>query len=174
MVGHSLGCDRIVYYARKAQEPYPLVLVSPCDSYRLHEIFLDDERVEDHIERIRRLTPRDKFELLPMREYGIHNKGERYFIPVTRDTLLSIMEGPPFSQFRQDRPGSFSLQNSCLVCIGGSDGLQTATAPDMFSYMSGHFGTCKLFFAPGGDHEFTGVEAQLSEAIVDWASMQHS
>ena len=152
---------------------YPLVLISPCDSYRLHEIFLGGMGVEDHIRRLRQLVPRDKFELLPMKQYGIHNKSERYFIPVTRDTLLSIIDGPPFSQFRLDKPGSFRLQNSCLVCIGGRDNLQTASAEEMFAYMSGHFGNCSNYLSPDGDHEFAGVEAQLSAAVVRWISNEN-
>jgi hypothetical protein len=149
---------------------FPLVLVSPCDSYRLHQIFLGNETVQDQIDRLRRMAPRDKFELLPLGEYGVSNKAERYFIPVTRDALLSIMEGPPFSQFRQDKPGSFWVENSCLVCIGGCDDLQTASAAEMFTYMSGHFDACTHFLAPDGDHEFAGGEVQLASAIVGWVT----
>lgn len=173
LAGHSLGCDRIVHYARETRKGHPLVLISPCDSYRLHEIFLGGMSVEDHIRRLRQMAPRDKFELLPMKQYGIHNKSERYFIPVTRDTLLSIIDGPPFSQFRLDKPGSFKLQNSCLVCIGERDNLQTASAQEMFAYMSGHFGNCSNYLSPDGDHEFAGVEAQMSAAVVRWISNEN-
>jgi hypothetical protein len=168
LTGHSLGCDRIVHYAQTTGTKYPLILVSPCDSRKLHELFNGGETVEAHIERLRKLVPRDKFELLPANEFGIHNKSERYLIPIARDALLSIMDGPPFKLFHLRCPAEFHLPNACLVCIGGQDKLQTAKPDEMFSYMSKRFEVCSHFLAEVGDHEFAGAEHKLAERIVSW------
>jgi hypothetical protein len=170
LAGHSLGCDRIVFHARETGKEYPLILLSPCDSYRLHEIFLGKESVEDHVERVKKIKPRDKFELLPAHEFGIDNKTERYFIPISRDALLSIIDGPPFRLFRLGKPDDFCLPNRCLVCIGAQDKLQTASPEDMFAYMTPRFSVCDSFLSPNGDHEFAGAEHDLAGAIVSWVS----
>lgn len=168
LVGHSLGCDRVTYYARETGDQWPLVLISPCDSYRLHQIFLGDEKVEEQIARLKQDPVPDAFALLSEREYGINNRGERYRIPIIRDTFLSIADGPPFTQFRMDIPPPFRLTNRCLVCIGGQDSLQTATPRDMFARMSELFGECDRFLSNAGDHEFAGVEVELADRLVSW------
>jgi hypothetical protein len=171
LAGHSLGCDRIVFHAQQTGTQYPLVLISPCDSRKLHEQFLSNESVEDHIDRLKKMAPRDKFELLPSHEFGIHSKSERYLIPIARDALLSIIDGPPFKLFRLDQPAEFRLSNPSLICIGGRDKLQTAAPSEMFAYMSDHFSLCSQFLADVGDHEFSGAEHDLAGNIVSWAVM---
>ncbi len=168
LAGHSLGCDRIVFHALETGSKLPLVLISPCDSYRLHEIFLAGQTVEDHIEHLKRAKPHDKFELLSAHEFGIHNKAERYLIPISRDALLSIIDGPPFKLFRLSRPAEFRLENPSLICIGRHDKLQTEEPHTMFAYMSKRFVNCTHFLAEVGDHEFASEEHALAEAIVSW------
>jgi hypothetical protein len=168
LIGHSLGCDRITYYARETGDLCPLVLISPCDSYRLHQNFLGEEKVHDQIARLKRVAVEDPFALLSKEEYGINNRGERYRIPVTRDTFLSIANGPPFVQFRLDIPPPFHLANRCLACIGGKDSLQTATPRQMFARISELFGECDHFLSATGDHEFAGGETELAEKLVSW------
>jgi hypothetical protein len=168
LAGHSLGCDRIVFHALETKSQLPLILISPCDSYRLHEIFLAGPSVEDHIERLKRIQPRDKFELLPAQEFGIHNKTERYLIPISRDALLSIIDGPPFKLFRLSLPAEFYLPNPSLICIGRRDKLQTEEPQTMFDYMSKRFANCTNFLAEIGDHEFANDEHALAERIVSW------
>lgn len=168
LTGHSLGCDRIVFHAITTGQVFPLVLVSPCDSYRLHELFLGGETVEEHIKRLKESEPRDKFELLPAKEFGIDNRSERYLIPINRDALLSIIDGPPFHLFRLGKPHDFRLPNDCLVCIGARDKLQTAEPDAMFTYFAPRFSSCDRFLSQNGDHEFAGAEHDLAAAIVSW------
>ena len=168
LIGHSLGCDRVTFYARETGDLCPLILISPCDSFRLQQDFLGDEQVHEQIARLRRVAAQDAFELLSEKEYGINNRGERYRIPVTRDTFLSIADGPPFTQFRLDIPPPFRLANRCLACIGGQDNLQTAAPRDMFARMSELFGECDHYLAETGDHEFAGVEIRLAETLISW------
>ena len=96
--GHSLGCDRVLFYTQYRSAHFPLVLLSPCDSHRLHECWLDGESISEQVARLSRVQNNDgQISLLPAREYGLNGPGGwTYNIPIGRDALLSILTGPPF------------------------------------------------------------------------------
>ena len=50
--GHSLGCDRVLFYTKQREAHIPLILLSPCDSHRLQELWLDGETVPEQVARL--------------------------------------------------------------------------------------------------------------------------
>lgn len=70
--GHSLGCDRVLFYVQQRAKCVPLILLSPCDSYRLQEIWLDGEKVTEQAVRLSSESDNDgQINLVPAAEYGL-------------------------------------------------------------------------------------------------------
>lgn len=169
--GHSLGCDRVVHFCLESEQHFPLILLSPCDSYRLQQLFIAPESVESQIERMRARPVYHEFELLPANEYGIKNKGEEYQIPVSRNTFLSISDGPPFKLFRQEQPMEYYVDTECLVAIGKEDDLQTCSPNDMFRLLESRFRSVRRLVIDDADHDFDGKAKELSQHIIEWVDI---
>ena len=167
--GYSLGCDRVVFYQLQTKKYYPTILISPCDSYALHTNFLKKRglTVEQHIKIIRKYKS-NKFEILPLNEYGVHNKGEDYYVPTTKDTLLSIMTGAPFKLFRLDKPLKYFLPTDCFVCIGENDTLQTVLYDNMFFHLENRFKSIYKLSIELADHEIEPHVEVLILNLVNW------
>jgi hypothetical protein len=169
--GHSIGCDRVLQYLIETKAPYDLVLLSPCDSYQLQLNWIRPETVEDQIVRLKRGLPNaDYLDWLPEREYGIRQGDWRYPIPITRNALLAIMEGPPFRLMRISDPAIFRIDAKALVYIGGDDALQTSEPTVIIKYLRERIRqvTTTSFF-PDGDHSLWGCEREVAEDIAKWA-----
>jgi hypothetical protein len=110
----------------------------------------------------------ESFELLPSKEYGIQNRGERYRIPVTLRTFISIAEGPPFRLFRLDRPMDYLVQSRGFAAIGKRDDLQTAEPTIMFNHLARHFNEIHCVALEKSDHEMEPESDQLFEQLGDW------
>jgi hypothetical protein len=167
--GHSLGCDRILHYLTSNHAPYDFILLSPCDSYHLQSIWLDKKTVEQQISHLKNRKPfRRSFDWLPSQEYGIRQKGENYVIPITRPALLSIIDGPPFRLINIAKPSSFYLNQKCFIFIGGRDALQTSPPDIMFNYFEKRVSRVTRSFMPDGDHDLSGCEIEVVQAIINW------
>ncbi len=166
--GHSLGCDRVVEFVRREEQYFDLVLISPSDSYRLHEVFLHPGSVEEQAKRLEAMGRTSGISLLPYTTYGVRNLGEEYVIPVSRETLLSIIEGPPFRLFRIRSDMEWKVNTRCLACIGGRDDIQTWPSEVMFKHLESRFSEFESFVAEEGDHDFSSCEEALASRIVKW------
>lgn len=166
--GHSLGCDRIVYYQLITNDWRDTILISPCDSYRLQQNFLADETVETQLDRLKQQLPAHSFALLPLHEYGVHNKGENYYIPVSLKTFLSIAEGPPYQLFRLDKQVDYYLPSRCLAVIGGRDDLQTASPSTMFNHLEKRFAGFEQMLLVNSDHEIEPEAELLFNRLASW------
>ena len=102
--GHSLGCDRVLFYVQQRATRIPLILLSPCDSHRLQEIWLAGETISEQATRLSSESDDDEqVNLVSASEYGLAEPdGWTYSIPISRDALLSIITGPPFQILRVD------------------------------------------------------------------------
>jgi hypothetical protein len=167
--GHSLGCDRVIQYQLKSKQFYPTILISPCDSYALHSNFLKKRglTVEKHLQIIKKYK-HSKYEFLPLNEYGVDNRGEIYYVPITRDTLLSIMTGAPFKLFRIDKPLEYYLPVDCFACIGQYDKLQTHPSELMFSHLGQRFMSLFKLYVHNADHEIEPNVELLNSNLIKW------
>ncbi len=172
--GHSMGCDRVLHYLLERGGSHDFILLSPCDSYQLQAKWIAPETVEQQIERLRREAVSDarNYDWLPFKEYGIRCKDEEYVIPITRRSLLSVMEGPVFRLMRLDRPVRFRLEQRALVYLGGKDSLQTATSEEMFQYLEERIQSIARIFIPCGYHSLEDCEEEVIEKIIEWVQEQ--
>jgi len=166
--GHSLGCDRILHYLISRRAPHDFVLLSPCDSYRLQCDRIRPERVEQQISRLKADTSIASDEFVPKREYGISEKGDEYYIPVTKRALLSILEGPVFRLIRLDSPADFFIQGRCFIYIGGKDPLQTATSNEMFLYFEKRVANVRRLYVSRGEHDLSSCEEHVAQELAKW------
>lgn len=175
--GHSLGCDRVLQFSITEGSEYELVLLAPCDSHQLQAEWIAPETVDDQITRLRAEapSPREPFDWLPAREYGIKGGGDwTYRIPVMRAAFLSIAEGPPYRLIKLKQPDSYFLHQRALVMIGGNDALQVWPSDEMFTYLRGHIADVEEAFLPSADHMFSGLEEEVAARIIQWACSSSS
>jgi pimeloyl-ACP methyl ester carboxylesterase len=168
--GHSLGCDRVLYYLISQKANYDFILIGPADSYQLHENLLKPETIDHQIERLKaRPTLPDNYDWLPLHEYGIKQPPrEVYCIPITRDALLSIVQGPPFKIIRIISPARFYLAQGAAIYMGGKDGFQTWSPEVMYKFFEEHIQDVTRIYRPENDHELKGCEVDVTEQIIKW------
>ncbi len=169
--GHSLGCDRVLYFLVNQSVDYDFILLSPCDSYQLQSNWIAPESVEHQIQRLNNSSPKGDFDWLPLKEYGIRQKDWIYPIPITRKALLAIMEGPPFQLIRISVPAQFFLHQNALIYIGGNDPLQTATSEIMFEYFKERVREVTPFYIQRGDHN---PPDEANDRIIKWVLARQS
>lgn len=170
--GHSLGCDRVLFYEQQRTTGIPLVLLSPCDSYRLQAAWLTRETVQQQAGRLSRMgVDSDDALLLPRREYGLSGPdGWTYEIPVSRSTLLSIVDGPPF---RILRVGGTSLPVSrrpAFIYMSECDTIRGVALDAMRDHVCQLLPAAQMYVDKNGDHSLNGSEAAVADAIADWAT----
>jgi len=168
--GHSMGCDRVLHFILATRSKHDIILLSPCDSYQLQANWIAPETIEQQIERLKgRLSIEGALDWLPMGEYGIRQGDWDYLIPITRKSLLRVMEGPAFRLIRIDHPADFRINQRVLIYIGGDDTLQTAPAQVMFRYFEERVHELtRISLFPDGDHSLWGCEREVSDEIVRW------
>jgi pimeloyl-ACP methyl ester carboxylesterase len=170
--GHSLGCDRVLYYLLNGTTKCDLVLLAPCDSYELQARWIAPETVHEQIQRLKMQSPFDpEFDWLPLREYGVKGgEGWTYPIPITRKAFLSIAEGPPYCLIKIKEPAKFHINQKALIYIGGKDPLQVWSHDVMFKYLRERISDVQEVYVPRGDHMLAGCEEEVIERIIQWAS----
>ena len=90
--GHSLGCDRVLFYAQRRATHIPLILLSPCDSHHLQEMWLEGGSISEQVARLLSGSDADdQVNLVPGSEYGVTGPdGWTYSIPISRAALESM------------------------------------------------------------------------------------
>jgi hypothetical protein len=165
--GHSLGCDRIVYWARETKSDVPLVLLSPADSYMLGSRSRgDQETIKQQIKRLKSKSG-DEIDMLGLGEYSVKEGDWTYPLPITREALLSILEGPVYKQFRYGSSPSWGLGSVSLVCSAKNDALLTASIDEVRKFFKQALPNSE-FAGFSSDHMFDGEEARLANKIASW------
>ena len=169
--GHSLGCDRVLFYTKYRSAHVPLILLSPCDSHRLHELWLDGENICDQIVRLSSVFDTDRqIELLPAREYGLNGPGGwTYNIPISRAALLSIINDAPFQILRLDKTAQPISDAPAFVYMGTEDAIRGATLDEMTAHVSRLVPCARVVTVKDGDHDLKGCEMVVADAISAWA-----
>ena len=168
--GHSLGCDRVLFYADRRSSQIPLVLLSPCDSHRLQELWLGDESISAQVRRLSsRPESNDDGKLVAAGEYGlIGPDGWTYGIPIGVGALLSIMTGPPFDILRVSGAARVVTQAPAFVYMGTEDAIRGATLDDMDAHIRKLLPSAQVCTVPG-DHSLAGWEDNIAHRILTWA-----
>ena len=169
--GHSLGCDRVLFYARRRATHIPLILLSPCDSHRLQEIWLDGEPISEQAVRLSSgIDDDEQVNLVPASEYGVAGPdGWTYSIPISRDALLSIITGPPFQILRVDRSAQPVSNAPAFVYMGTEDAIRGAPLSEMTAHVRRLVPSARVFTVEDADHSLDGCEKAVADAISAWA-----
>ena len=167
--GHSLGCDRVLHYAREREE-LPLILLSPCDSYRLQEVWLGGEDVESQVRRLAAASGhREDAVLLPAEEYGVKGPdGWTYSIPICRSALLSVLTGSPCKLLRIGHSTEVISSASALVYLGTEDAIRAASIEKMKDHVRAILPRAQVVTA-SGDHGLVGCEDDMAVTVLRWA-----
>jgi hypothetical protein len=168
--GHSLGCEKVMYYGQHRDASLPLILLSPSDGYRLQTIYRDPETVEDQISRLRSSYSLQGLEILPPEEYGIQGPGLYYDVPITAKALVSLLTGPAFQVLRRGYHWEHPLTNKCYTYLGGRDSLQIDGVEAMRDVVLERFADAYVDIYPQGDHHLRGAMPEVLDAIVNWIS----
>ncbi|MCD8013656.1 MAG: alpha/beta hydrolase [Lachnospiraceae bacterium] len=176
--GHSLGCDKIIEYALNHEPDFPLILLSPVDSYEVQSNWIYPEKVEEQIRRLKGNCHKVEnkqwgsadLDWLPNREYGAKGGTQEwtYEIPITRDALLSILEGVAFRYLNVSTGETFVLDNPVFAYIGRRDGLQMHSQDDWIKFLHRSFPHLTSVTNLDADHDIVGVEDVLAERITEW------
>ena len=168
--GHSLGCDRVLFYVQRRATHVPLILLSPCDSYRLQESWLDGEQISEQASRLSSGSDDDgQVNLVPASEYGLAGPdGWTYSIPISRDALLSIITGPPFQILRVDSSAQTVSNAPAFVYMGTKDTIRGAPLNEMATHVRRLVPSARVFTVEHGDHSLDGCEEEVADSISSW------
>ena len=169
--GHSLGCDRVLFYAQRRATRIPLILLSPCDSRRLQEIWLDGESISEQATRLSSRSDDDgQVNLVRASEYGVTGPdGWTYSIPISRVALLSIITGPPFQILRVDSSAQPVSNAPAFVYMGADDAIRGALLDEMTAHVRRLVPSARVFTVEHGDHSLDSCEKAVADAISAWA-----
>ena len=169
--GHSLGCDRVLFYARERGVDIPLILLSPCDSYQLQESWLGHERVSEQVARLR-----DGVDVTGKSDWCRRANmvwrgpdGWTYSIPITRPALLSVVGGAPFEILRVDSAAQPVSDSPAFAYVGSEDAIRGVALKELVRHVRRLVPAVRVFEVEGGDHSLDGCEGTVAEAIVGWA-----
>ena len=169
--GHSLGCDRVLFYAQRRATHIPLILLSPCDSRHLQEIWLGGEPISEQAARLSSDSDDDgHVNLVRASEYGVTGPdGWTYSIPMSRAALLSIITGPPFKILRVDSSAHPVSNAPAFVYMGANDAIRGARLEDMTAHVRRLVPSARVFTVEHGDHSLDRCEKAVADAISAWA-----
>ena len=169
--GHSLGCDRVLLYAQQRAPDIPLVLLSPCDSRRLHEIWLDGETISEQMARLKASPDADgQVALIGDTEYGVTGPdGWTYSIPISRAALLSIITGPPFQILHVSSSAQPLSRAPAFVYMGTEDAIRGTSLNEMAAHVRRLLPDAQVFAVDGGEHGLDGCEDAVADAVSAWA-----
>ena len=169
--GHSLGCDRVLQYMLSTGDVREFVLLCPCDSYELHNQWLQMETVEQQRLRLGKSgRDGDGIKLVAGREYGLRRDDWTYEIPITRRALLSIVDGAPARLIRPGGSKAYYLDAACAVYLGGEDPLLTVDMEVMFRYFEERVRAVRRVYVKNGDHLLSKCAENVGRAVADWLS----
>lgn len=177
--GHSHGCEKVLHYVQTTGALNALILLSPADSHRLQQQFLEragtrPESVERQVARLRASFALREWEWLPRGEYGIAADGVGYDIPATTVSFVSLVEGPAFRVLRLDVPWTGPrLDNTAWAYVGGSDPLQVEGPLRMSAGLHERLANVKVVVMPNGDHHLRPVVDDVLRALVQWIPRAH-
>ena len=169
--GHSLGCDRVLFYVQQRAARIPLILLSPCDSHRLQETWISGETIAKQAARLSSASDDNKeVTLLSASEYGLSGPDDwTYSIPISRSALLSIITGPPFQILRVNDSARTVSDAPAFVYMGTEDAIRGAPFSEMAKHVRRLVPKARVFPVEHGDHSLDGCEEKVADSISEWA-----
>lgn len=175
--GHSLGCDKVIQYTLENRSDIPLILLSPVDSYRVQSDWIKPETINEQIMRLKsNIKEKDNrwgtadLDWLGPKEYGASGDTDEwtYQIPITRNALISILEGSAFKYLNVECGTEFHITSPVFIFIGKHDGLQMHESCTWIDFIRNSFTNAEILSVMDADHDVVGVEKELAERIIEW------
>lgn len=172
--GHSLGCNRVLYYLIQSKSTYPIVLLSPTNSLELQRRWVFPETIEQQIARLKMWNNNTNISYV---EHGVNTSGREInkaedtcpFIPISGQALLSMLENQSMDIVRMlitKEP----VVNPAFIYLGESDEYQTDKKEKYIECFDHFFSKTTYKILANGNHSFHGYEEELAICISEWAN----
>ncbi len=170
LIGHSSGCQKIIYYLSRAGKPrriHSAVLICPISDYAgaRHQDETRRRRAEAAARAL--LRRRKRFELLPARVWPQPLDAQRF--------LSLYTPASPEEIFTYAQPGKTprTLQKvklPLLVVLAGRDEYADRPAASLAAWFQGHLRSRRfdIEIVFGARHGLKGKEAQVAAAVRRW------
>ena len=171
--GHSLGCDRVLFYLEQTGAKLSPILLSPCDSLQLQRKWLGAEKLVVQQSSLRtKLNPTgsdgDAWTLAPREAYGLKGEdGWTYNIPVTEEVLASILLGPVGRLLAVEKGGAYLSSESATAYLGEADLIRGASTKSMKAHLKVLLPNVRIIEGTGG-HNMEDCEHDTAEEIAKW------
>lgn len=171
--GHSLGCDRILFFLTKCSCQYDCILLSPNNQRVSQEAWIYPEKVDKQIHRLES-TNEDSF-LLPLKEYGVISQDGMIedaidsfpFIPISKHALLSILKSPAFTFWDDLKNSSIFINCNVYAYIGGLDEYNSE-GNGILKDLQNHVKNFTICYLADSNHHFLGHEQTVCSSIIKW------
>ena len=169
--GHSLGCNRVLYYINETKNNNPIILLSPTNSSELQKRWIFPETIEKQKERLKNVCENT----ILWDEHGVNTKNGEVdeinddvpCIPISPKSLLSIMNNYSFDMLKMlDNMNSF--ENRAYIYMGEMDEYQVNSIEEFSTRFKRVFREPYINILEEGNHAFCNNEIILSNNIVDW------
>lgn len=170
--GHSLGCNRVLYYIKESMCKYPVILLSPTNSLELQKRWIFPERIDQQISRL--IADGLKTDISCI-EHGVNASGKEIncirddvpYIPISGKALVSMLRNPSMDivqMLNNEKP----VTNLAFIYFGGQDEYQTDSLDIYRTCFERYFSHTVYKFIDNGNHSFLGFEEELSICIAEW------
>lgn len=168
--GHSLGCDRVAYFAAECGDRWPLILLSPADTMGLFRNYVAPNSPAEALQELDSpFADWAPFDWLDYDAYGVRElPDEVYQIPIGRTALLHLMRDFAETLFDVTKAPSGELTSNAFAYIGGRDGLQTSATDEFVAYLKRRFRRLTAHVVDTGDHELSGCVSEVASAVAAW------
>ena len=169
--GHSLGCNRVLYYINETKNDNPIILLSPTNSYELQKRWIFPETIE---KQKKRLEDVDENAIL-WDEHGVLTKNRKVdefsddapYIPISSRSLLSMINNYSFDLLNM-LDNMKSLDNRVYIYMGEMDEYQVDPIEEISTRFERIFEKPYIKIIERGNHSFQNFDSLLSNDIVDW------
>ena len=172
--GHSLGCNRILYYIKETGCEYPVILLSPTNSLELQKRWIYPESID---EQISRLTEKGTGKEIVCNEHGVNTsrneidktRDDAPYIPISGKSLLTMLKNPSMDivqMLNNEKP----VENSAFVYLGGQDEYQTDSIETYRNCFDRYFSHIEYKVINDGSHSFLGYEEEMANCIAKWVN----
>lgn len=170
--GHSLGCNRILYYLSETHSKYDIILLSPTNSKKIQELWIAPESIEHQINRLK--EDKDNH-FINCREHGVHSANgvindsidNSPFIPISNLALLSLLENPSLDLINYVYLNDYHKIN-LFSYLGGADEYQTDSIQDYINVFNRSFSSFHYLYIDNGTHSFLHYENSVISEIIKW------
>lgn len=173
--GHSLGCNRVLYYVKESGCDYPIVLLSPTNSLELQRRWIFPESIEHQISRLIDSGVGNNINYI---EHGVNTlekemncvQDDTPYIPISGNALVSMLKNPSMDivhMLDYESP----VANLAFVYFGNQDEYQTDKLERYKICFERYFSDTTYKIISDGNHSFLGHEEELSNSIAQWIKL---